>query len=313
MISRRLLRIKILQSVYSYRKSEAQNFVTSYKEFEHSITKSYELYLALLLFLTELKHFSLIRIDQIKNRVIKDENEWNRLVRFSENKVFVQLEQNPQFQTLIKNHKISWANQSVLIKEIFNQIIQSDIYASYLEDEDSYAADNKFVRRILHDIILQSEPMFQYIEETSIYWNDEVDYIISIVEKTIKQFKESKVSGGEIYPVMKDDEVKNFAKSLFTETINKWSDYNIYIDAKLKNWEQERVAEIDVILLQIAITEAILFSEIPLKATLNEYIELAKWYSTDKSNIFVNGILHSIFETLQSQKVIIKKGRGLIS
>ena len=313
MISRRLLRIKVLQSVYSYRKSEDVNFTNHYKEFEFSIKKSYELYLSLLQLLLELKHYSNLRIDQIKNRVIKDEKEWQRLVRFSENRIFTQLEQNSQFTSKIKNEKISWANQKVLIKELFSEIIESEMYDAYILNENTYDVDNKFIRKVLHSIILESEHFDTYLEDHSIFWNDEVDYVISMVEKTIKQFNETEVGGGEIFPIMKDAEIQNFAKILFTETINKWTEYNVYVDSKLHNWDQERVAEIDVILLQMAITEAILFTEIPIRATLNEYIELAKWYSTDKSTIFVNGILHSIFESLQHQKVIVKKGRGLIS
>lgn len=313
MISRRLLRIKILQSIYSYRKSDTPNFVNQYKEFEFSIKKSYELYLSVLQLLLELKHYSFLRIDQIKNRVIKDEKEWNRLVRFANNRVFIQLENNTQFQTIIKNEKVSWANQSLIVKELFTEIVSSSMYEEYLLIPDSYDADNRFIRKILHDVIMQSEEIYSYFEESSIYWNDEVDYVISMVEKNIRQFKENISGGGSVFPALKDEDMKFFSKTLFTETINKWNEYNVYIDSKLKNWDQERVAEIDVILLQMAITEAILFTEIPIRATLNEYIELAKWYSTEKSNIFINGILHSIFESLQEQKIIVKKGRGLIS
>lgn len=312
MISRRLLRIKILQTVYAYRKNGDSNFVNHFKEYEFSIKKSYDLYLYILLLLLELKHYSYLRIDQIKNRVIKDDQEWKRLVRFTNNRVFTQLENNSQFQSLIKNEKISWGNQKGIIKEIYTTIINSELYEEYLLTIDSYEADKKFIKKILLNVILETENLYNFLEETSIFWNDDVDQIGSMVEKTIKQFKENEKGGGALQPMFKDADAQNFSKTLFTQTIEKWSEYNVYVDANLKNWEQDRVAELDVILLQMAVTEAIIFPEIPIRVTLNEYIELAKWYSTEKSSVFINGILHAIFETLQKEKKIVKKGRGLI-
>ncbi|HRS19137.1 MAG TPA: transcription antitermination factor NusB [Bacteroidales bacterium] len=312
MINRRLIRIKTLQTVYSYRKSDTKIFAEHYKEFNHSIEKSYELYLLFLQLLPELQHYAHIRIDQIKNRIIKDDNEWQRLLPFANNLVIQQIQSNSQFQSLVKKHTISWSHQQPLIKQLFKTIVQSSLYDTYIQSLSTYENDKKFVRKVLSSIILESEDIYQFLEEYSIYWNDEIEYIISIVEKTIKQFKETVAGGGEILPKYKDEEIEHFSKTLFTKTIEKWNEYNVYIDKKLENWEQERVAEIDVILLQIAITEAVEFCEIPLKATLNEYIELAKWYSTEKSNMFVNGLLHTIFKELRQQKIIVKKGRGLL-
>jgi N utilization substance protein B len=312
MINRRLIRIKTLQTVYSYRKSDTKIFAEHYKEFNHSIEKSYELYLLFLQLLPELQHYAHIRIDQIKNRIIKDDNEWQRLLPFANNLVIQQIQSNSQFQSLVKKHTISWAHQQSLIKQLFKAIVQSSLYDTYIQSLSTYENDKKFVRKVLSSIISESEDIYQFLEEYSIYWNDEIEYIISIVEKTIKQFKETVAGGGEILPKYKDEEIEHFSKTLFTKTIEKWNEYNVYIDKKLENWEQERVAEIDVILLQIAITEAVEFCEIPLKATLNEYIELAKWYSTEKSNMFVNGLLHTIFKELRQQKIIVKKGRGLL-
>lgn len=312
MINRRLIRIKTLQSVYSYRKSDSKVFSSHFKEFEHSIDKSYELYLLFIQLLPELQHYAHIRIDQIKNRIIKDDKEWQRLMPLANNKIIAQINANSEFQTLVRNEKISWAQQQPLIKQLLKTITDSELYQTYITEDNSYENDKKFVRKIFTSIILESEDVYQFLEEYSIYWNDEVDYIISIVEKTVKMFKEKVAGGGEILPKFRDEEIVHFSKTLFTKTIEMWNEYNVYIDKKLKNWEQERVAEIDVILLQIAITEAVVFAEIPLKATLNEYIELAKWYSTEKSNMFVNGLLHTIFKELQDNKKIVKKGRGLI-
>ncbi|MDR1761526.1 MAG: hypothetical protein LBR55_03650 [Bacteroidales bacterium] len=313
MISRRLIRIKALQALYAYKKSEEPNFVHYYKEYEHSLQKTYEQYCMFFLLLTELKHFAFVRIDQIKNRVIKNEDEWRFLLPFANNTVLTQLEQNKMLQKCALDYKLSWnAGQSGLIREVFNYIVESDWYKTYAEGEGSYENDKKFVRSVLSKVVYNTENVYSFFEDCSIYWNDEDEYILSMVEKTIRSFNENNPQGGELMPLYKDKDIQSFARNIFTETINNWTAYNVYIAAALKNWEQERIAEIDSILMQMAVTEAIQYAEIPIAVTLNEYIEIAKLYSTDKSSIFINGILHGVFSALQRQNIIVKKGRGLI-
>jgi len=312
MISRHLLRIKIFQTIYAYRKKDERDFKSVYSELQTSIQKSYQLYLSILQLLIEIKQFSERRIDQIQSRVIKDEGEWNRIVPFAENKILNQLEQNKALQNAIRNEKISWHEHHDIIKELFNYILESEQYKAFCEQEQSYSSTKKFIKYILHSVILQSESFFWFIEESSTFWNDDVDQIMSMAYKTINKFDETNTEGGEILGKFHDNDAKQFAEQLFSHTLEKWDEYSVYITERLKNWDHERVAEIDLILLQIAITEAIHFHEIPIRVTLNEYIELSKLYSTEKSNVFINGILHSIFDELQEQKIIVKKGRGLL-
>ncbi|MDR2963603.1 MAG: transcription antitermination protein NusB [Bacteroidales bacterium] len=313
MINRRLIRIKALQELYAYKKSEDPNFVAFYKEYEQSLHKTYEQYCMYFLLLAELKHTAFVRIDQIKNRLLKTDDEWLFLLPFAENKVLAQIEGNKTLQKCVNDYKLSWkTNENNIVKELFTTIIEMDWYKTYAEGEQNYANDKKFVRAVLTKVVYNTEHVYSFFEDSSLFWNDEDEYILSMVEKTLRAFSEENEQGGELMPLYKDEDIKRFSRDIFTETINNWAAYNEYIAAALKNWDQERIADIDKILLQMAVTEAIKYSEIPLAVTLNEYIEIAKLYSTDKSSIFINGILHGVFSTLQKQGIIVKRGRGLI-
>lgn len=312
MISRHLLRIKVFQTVYAYRKRDDGDFKMAYNELQSSIQKTYHLYLYSLQFLVELKQFADLRIEQIQARVIKDEAEWQKILPFAHNTALCQLEKNQELARIVRNEKISWSQNQDIVKEVFRYLIQTKEYTTLCVPNASYAQQKKILKFILHSIILKSESFFWFIEENSIFWNDDVDQIISMVYKTIHKFEEDKEQGGVLLEKYSDDEAKDFLETLFTKTLDNWDEYHGFIIDRLKNWDKERVAEIDLILLQIAIAEAIHCKEIPVRVTLNEYIELSKLYSTEKSNIFINGILHSLFDELQDKKIIVKTGRGLL-
>ncbi|MCQ2959665.1 MAG: transcription antitermination factor NusB [Bacteroidales bacterium] len=312
MIGRHLIRIKVLQTLYAYKKEENPDFKVFYKELEFSLKKSYEQYLTFLLILSELRSYAEFRISQIQERQIKDEAAWKRLEKFASNRVLKQLEDNPDFVSIITNEKLSIESYKVAFKEIFNTIVSSELYDEYLAAEDSYAADKNFVRTILLNIVAETESLFDSFEENSIFWNDDVDNVVSMVEKTIKGFSETNENGGEILPMFADASTHDFGYTLFTKAVNQWNEINPYIEKSLKNWKMERVAEIDVIIMQLAITEMITFKEIPIPVSMNEYIELAKWYSTANSGQFVNGIMYKVAEELKNEGKIKKVGRGLI-
>ncbi len=312
MIGRHLIRIKVLQILYAYHKEEKPDFEVFYKELEFSLKKSYEQYLMFLEILAELRNYAELRITQIQDRKLKNEKEWRRLVRLSNNRVFLQLENNPQYKSLVSSMKISLMNYQPAFKEIFKTIIDSEFYAEYLAQEDSYQADKQLVRTALLNVVAETESLFDSFEEYSIFWNDDIDNSISMVDKTIKNFEEKKQDGGDILPMFADNETHDFGYKLFTQAVKQWDEINQYIDKNLKNWKQERVAELDIVIMQLAITEMIVFKEIPIPVTMNEYIELAKWYSTSKSGQFVNGIMYKVAEDLKKEGIIKKVGRGLI-
>jgi N utilization substance protein B len=312
MVGRHLIRIKVLQILYAYHKEERPDFEVFYKELEFSLKKSYEQYLMFLDILAELRSYAELRITQIQDRKLKNEDEWRRLERFSNNRVLLQLENNPQFKSLITSMKISLMHYQPAFKEIFKTIIDSEFYEEYIAQEDSYQADKQFVRTALINVIAETESLYDSFEEYSIFWNDDIDNSISMVDKTIKNFEEKKQDGGDLLPMFADNETHDFGYKLFTQAVKQWDEINQYIDRNLKNWKQERVAELDIVIMQLAITEMIVFKEIPIPVTMNEYIELAKWYSTSKSGQFVNGIMYKVAEDLKKEGIIKKVGRGLI-
>ncbi len=312
MVGRHLIRIKVLQILYAYHKEERPDFEVFYKELEFSLKKSYEQYLMFIDILAELRSYAELRITQIQDRKLKNEDEWRRLERFSNNRVLLQLENNPQFKSLITSMKISLMHYQPAFKEIFKTIIDSEFYEEYLAQEDSYQADKQFVRTALINVIAETESLYDSFEEYSIFWNDDIDNSISMVDKTIKNFEEKKQDGGDLLPMFADNDTHDFGYKLFTQAVKQWDEINQYIDRNLKNWKQERVAELDIVIMQLAITEMIVFKEIPIPVTMNEYIELAKWYSTSKSGQFVNGIMYKVAEDLKKEGIIKKVGRGLI-
>ena len=312
MIGRHLIRIKVLQTLYAYKKAEEPDFQVFYKELEFSFKKSYEQYLMFFLLLMELKSYSERRISQIQERQIKDEAAWQRLQRLAANRVLAQLENNSELSSLILNEKISIENYRAAFKEIFNTVVGSELYGDYIAGEDSYAADKNFVRTVLLNIVAETESLFDSFEEHSIFWNDDVDNVISMVDKTLKNFDEKIDGGAELLPMFADAATHDFGYTLFTKAVSLWDEINPYIDKSLTNWKQERVAEMDIIIMQLGITEMMVFPEIPIPVSMNEYIELAKWYSTQNSGQFVNGIMYKVIEELKKEGKIKKIGRGLI-
>ena len=312
MIGRHLIRIKVLQTLYAYKKAEEPDFQVFYKELEFSFKKSYEQYLIFFLLLMELKSYSERRISQIQERQIKDEAAWQRLQRLAANRVLAQLENNSELSSLILNEKISIENYRAAFKEIFNTVVGSELYGDYIAGEDSYAADKNFVRTVLLNIVAETESLFDSFEEHSIFWNDDVDNVISMVDKTLKNFDEKIDGGAELLPMFADAATHDFGYTLFTKAVSLWDEINPYIDKSLTNWKQERVAEMDIIIMQLGITEMMVFPEIPIPVSMNEYIELAKWYSTQNSGQFVNGIMYKVIEELKKEGKIKKIGRGLI-
>lgn len=313
MIGRHLIRIKVLQTLYAYRKTENPDMKIFTKELEMSMKKSYEQYLVILLLLAELRDYANLRITQIQERQIKDEEAWKRLDRFANNRVLAQLADNPDLMSIVANEKLSLENYKTSVKEIYKNIIESEFYEAYIKSEDSYQADKNFVRTVLLNVVAETESLFDSFEESSIFMNDDADNVVSMVEKTVKWFSESSEYGGDILPMFGDAETHDFGFNLFVKAVNMWDEINPYIDKNLKNWIQERVAEMDIIIMQLAVTEIIAYKEIPIPVSLNEYIEIAKWYSTENSGSFINGILYKVIEDLKKEGKIQKIGRGLIT
>lgn len=313
MISRRLLRIKVLQVLYAYYTAEHKELHASEKELHFSINKSFELYNYLLLLIRDIANYAESRIEIAGNKRIPTYEDLNPNKRFVNNRLILQLTENIQLNKYLNNNHISWVKHPELIKELYGLIIESPDYINYMAaEESSYADDKKLIGKIFSDIILPNESFSQVLEEQSIYWNDDLEYVISMVLKTIKRFAETDGSEKNLLELYKNKEDRDFVVDLFRKSVSKRKDCLELIESTASNWDLERIAFMDIIIMQLAITELLEFPSIPTKVTLNEYLDLSKYYSTEKSNNFINGVLDKILTHLKEKELIRKTGRGLI-
>ena len=313
MISRRLLRIKILQICYAYFKSEGQSINQAEKELFHSIQKSYDLYHYLLLLIIDIVKYAQSRIDLATQKLVPTFDDLNPNTKFVDNKLIKQLENNLQLNKYLNDNKLSWVNYPELIKNLYLEIKDSDIYQNYMNSEQrSYKQDKKFITDLFAKVIILHEPLHQNLEEQSIYWNDDLEFVTGMIIKTLKGFKATSDESEELMLLFKNEDDKDFAKRLFRKTVLNHAEYQNLIADYIKNWDIERVAFTDIVVMALAISELIEFNEIPVKVTFDEYIEIAKFYSTQKSNVFINGVLDKIVADLKKEGKIKKTGRGLV-
>ena len=307
MINRILIRIKVLQIVFAYYHKGNSDLQIAENELHFSLRRSYDLYYYFLLLMVELTHLQEQRINARKNKYLPTEEELNPNTRFINNRFARQIETNEILRQYVNEHGVSWANEMVFIKKVLDMILTSDIYAEYLNNkEDTYETDREFWRSVFRNFICGNEEIEEILEDQSIYWNDDVEIIETFVLKTIKRFKEGKGSKQELLPMFKDDEDRDFVSQLFRKTIQHEGEYRERIDRHTKNWESERVANMDMVIMQVALAELLNFPKIPIKVTLNEYIDAAKYYSTPKSGVFINGILDAIVKELKKEKLLFK-------
>lgn len=307
MINRVLIRIKIIQILYSFYKSEGKSLKSAEEELFFSINKTYQLYFHLLLLSVEITRYASERIEARQNKHRPTPEDLNPNTRFVDNAFINQLSRNKYFNDYLKANKISWVNDSDVIKELYEEIVATDFFNEYMNAAASdYNTDKNLWKKIYSKVILLNEELDNSLEEQSIYWVDDIDLVISFILKTIKRFEPEAGSLQELLPMFKDEEDAGFARNLLTYSIINASAYRGMIEASTKNWEIDRVAFMDTLIMEVALAELMNFPTIPVKVTLNEYIEIAKKYSTEKSGTFINGILDSIVNQLKKEKKIIK-------
>jgi N utilization substance protein B len=261
----------------------------------YNINKSFELYHMLLLLLIEIREYAMKRIEtgKIKNRPTPDE--LNPNTRFIDNLLLIKLSKNQNFLNFINHNKLSWVNYPEIIRALYNEICKSNLYIKNMDSEEgNFENDRKFIVKLTEKIIAQYEPLYENLEEQSIFWNDEIEYVMSMVIRTLKEFKNDNDDNQALFPEYKDDSDKEFSLTLLHKTILQHSETLNIIRKILINWDLDRIAFLDIILIGIALTEITEFDFIPIKVSLNEYIEIAKNYSTPKSGNFINGILEKI-------------------
>jgi N utilization substance protein B len=313
MFSRRLLRIKIMQALYAFHKAGDKTIEAAEKELNVSLTRTYYLYHLLLLLIIDLAFYARKKIDMAREKKIPSSKDLNPNTNFIDNHIIAQLEHNEHLTRYLQSHSLSWVQNPELIKALFQKIEESETYNKYMGlTKPDYEQDRQFVIDLYQDVINEYDPLYQVLEEQSIYWNDEVDFIIMMIIKTLRDFSEDQKPDSSLMPEFRDEEDEEFTHILFRKTILKKDESLEYIKKYTENWDPERLAFIDLLLMQMAICEMIEFPFIPTKVTLNEYIDISKYYSTRNSNVFINGVLDKITHFLKEDKKIIKKGKGLI-
>lgn len=307
MINRILIRIKVLQIVYSYYQNDKTELKVAENELLFSLRKSYDLYMYFLLLIVEVTNLQKRLIETRKNKYMPTEAELNPNTRLINNRLAAQIAGNETLQKYVSEQGISWDNDEDFIKMVLDLILASDIYANYIQDEnDSYETDKEFWRVIFKKLISSNESIDEYLQDKSIYWNDDIAIVETFLIKTIKQFDENKGNKQPLLPMFKDAEDREFAIKLFRQTLLKGVDYKARINNHMKNWETERIANMDLIIMQVALAEILNFQNIPVSVSLNEYIDIAKYYSTPKSGNFINGILDSVVAELKKENLLLK-------
>ncbi len=307
MIDRVLIRLKIVQIVYAYYQNGGKNLDTAEKELFFSLSKAYDLYNYLLLLMVEVTKQANKRLNAAKNKLVPTKEELFPNTKFVENRFIAQLEVNKQLLEFSNNQKKTWENEADFVKTLCDKILESDIYKEYMASEtSSYEEDRELWRKLYKNIIFNNIELDQVLEDQSLYWNDDKEIVDTFVLKTIKRFDEKNGAKQELLPEFKDEEDQDFARRLFRRTILNADYYRHLISENTKNWDLDRVAFMDVVIMQIALAEILSFPNIPVSVSLNEYVEIAKLYSTPKSGGFINGTLDGIVNSLKKENKLTK-------
>lgn len=316
MLNRRHLRIKVLQALYAYFQSDEENYRRTEKELFDAIDRIYDLYIYLLLAIPEVKVFAERRIDENKKKIRPTEEDLNPNLKFVNNSIIRKIEESSKLRTISEENKVNWIGdeKQEIFRKMFLHIRESETYFEHMNNgADGFEADKQFLIDLFKVEIANFPLLYNYFEEMSIHWLDDIDLACTMVLKTLKTI-DAENDELVILDLYKDEEdEREFTRELLRKTISMDKENEALIDELTKNWELDRIAKMDVILMKMAITEFQVFKTIPTKVTLNEYIEISKFYSTPKSNGFINGVLDKAIIRLQEEKKIMKIGRGLLN
>lgn len=340
MLTRRHIRIKVLQALYGFTQSPDPNLAISLKELRKSLDKIYDLYLFELRVFLEVHKMAEERIEKNRQKFRPTDEDLNPNTKFVNNRVLRALAMSAPLQREFEDRKIHWGDSRDLLQTVFNEFRQSETFERYMNSGSSSLKEDKQLLKIFYaEFIVNNETLHAHYEDLDMHWADDLDAAQMFVVKTIKSFQEvsgvvySKLSRGiqeeakslsdlpagydlhaakltvDLY---KDEDDANFGELLLRYTVNEAADNEKLISSKTKNWDTDRIAAVDILLMKMAISELMHFDQIPVKVTLNEYIDLSKEYSTPKSGQFINGILDKLVLQLKEEKKIVKVGRGLM-
>ncbi len=314
MLNRRHIRVKVMQTLYSMHQTQSDNLVKEEKFLLYSLESIQDLYLTLVSMLIEVsqKEEEIIQISKNKHLATSLEKNPNR--KFVQNKIFAILNQNKSLQTAIEERNINnWKNNDDYILLILQEIKKSSIYLKYMVNSKSnFQEDKEFITAIYTEVIAPNTKLYEYLEDQKLTWVDDIPLVNTLILKQLGEIKDIENNNFFVPKVFKNQEDKEFAINLFKKTILNNKELEAEFANKTPNWETDRIASIDTVILKMAICEFLKFPSMPVKVTINEYLELAKEYSTPKSSIFINGILDSLSKEYQNNQKLNKTGRGLM-
>lgn len=307
MINRELIRNKVVQLTYAYYQNGSKNIDSAEKELFFSLSKAYDLYNLLLSLMAAVSKEAQRHLEVAQSRARREGTE-TPSTKFAYNRFAMQLAENRMLNEFIQTQKKTWSDEPEFIKKLYLQITESQIYADYIaSSEDSYNDDRELWRKLYKALIQDNDDLDAILEEMSLYWNYDKEIVDTFVLKTIKRFEESNGVKQELLPEYDNEEDKDFARRLFRATILNANDYQRLMSEASRNWDFNRLAYMDVVIMQIAIAEMLTFPSIPVNVTINEYVDLAKLYSTPKSAGYINGMLDAIARHLISTGKMLKR------
>ena len=314
-LNRRYLRVKAFQALYAHHSGENLDLAISEKNMMKSVGEIHDLFLYMLQLIIDVKDIAERNVEQNKEKRLPTFEDLNPNMRFINNKVITIIEQNEGVKKLIEQKKISWAIESDNVKKLWKVIKDSDEYKAYMESSDeTFQCDKEFVITIFKSYIAEFEVLHSFLEDRSIYWYDDLSLVCINVVKLLNHLKaKSELSSTILLPLYKDrEDDEKFVRDLLRKTVLNDEELTKQIENNTKNWEVDRIARLDILLMKMAISELMYFPSIPVKVTLNEYIELAKNYSTPNSRVFINGVLDKMVIKMKKEGTFVKTGRGLI-
>lgn len=308
-----------MQAVYAFQQEGPESINAGEKQLVVSLDKLYELFIYHLSLIVELSDFARRRIEENRLKLLPTPEDLSPNLRFIENRFITQLANNRDYLRRNSTYKINWVDEEEMIRKFYNLLREDETYISYMaKDSVSYSDDKQIVVMAILRMFSESEHLRSYFDERNIYWTEDFDTAVMMVDKTIKGFKETDDEFTSLPNLLKDEnqsggsEDMEFVRRLYRKTLINSADFNKVISERASNWELDRIAIMDTILIKMAITELIEFPSIPVKVTLNEYIELSKEYSSPKSKVFINGVLDKLIADYKEKGIIKKSGRGLM-
>ena len=314
MLSRRHIRVKVMQTMYAFKGGESDDFSKDQKFLLYSIDNMYNLYLLLISLLIEVQKRAAIDIQKKQNKHLATKEDKDPNKKFVNNLLLTNLANNIALKDLLEGHQINnWYLDEEYVDVIFKAITASDLYKDYMNTRVSdFKEDRNFIVDVYKEIIAPNEKLYEYIEDKNLTWLDDLPTVNTTILKLLRKAKETSSENHFTPKLYKDIEDKQYAIDLFRKTLLNKTAINKDINLKTKNWDAERIASIDSVLLQMAICEIKNFPSIPVKVTINEFLEISKEYSTPKSSIFINGILDKLVKEYEATGTLKKIGRGLL-